>query len=163
MLNTIFVHTDGSSNKEKSIGGWAFCLSDSQVNDPFHKDSGSIKGTHNTAELTAVMNSVHYIYGNIKTCKKIVVFTDSRYVSDPLYYDSLRVWEEQGWRTSAGTKVANLSVWLEFKDLLKQLKLRGISIEVRWVRGHNGNKFNELMDKLAGKACKLGDKNKLYE
>lgn len=160
---TIYIHTDGSSNKEKTVGGWAFCLSMEKNSDPFHTDSGAISGTHNTAELTALLNAIHHVYGNYPKATKIIAFTDSKYVADPIYFDSLRVWENAGWRTNAGSPVANVEVWKEMKILLKKLSMRKISLEVRWVKGHNGNKLNEIADDLAGKASRKGLTNALYE
>lgn len=162
MLDTIYIHTDGSSNKDKTIGGWAFCLSKKKDDCLIYEDSGKISGTHNTAELSAVLNALYYTTGNHESCRNIVVFTDSRYVSDPIYYDSLRIWENNGWRTSAKTPVANLELWKEMKILLKRLEFRKVKVEVRWVKGHAGNKLNELMDKKAVNARNNGKHNKLY-
>lgn len=159
---SIFIHTDGSSNQQKSIGGWAFCLSKEKDGQPFYQDSGQLSGTHNTAELAAVTNALHYVYGNHTDCTEITIFTDSKYVSDPFYFDSIRIWEERGWVTNGGKDVANVELWKEISILLRQLKLRKIKLEVRWVKGHAGNLNNERMDKQAVHARKNGKINPLY-
>lgn len=162
MNEAIFIHTDGSANKEKTLGGWAFCLSKNPTDKPFHKDSGAVKGTHNTAELSAVLNALSYVYGNHPECRKVTVFTDSQYVSDPIYFDSLTNWEAKGWKTNAGKPVANLEVWKEIKWLLNRMRVRKIDVDVRWIKGHNGNRLNEQMDRMAGNAVKNNFKNPIY-
>lgn len=162
------IYTDGSSTPVKGggkgHGGWAFVV----VKSPKSKDTiakrygHNKKSTNNSMELTAVINSLHYCNTNLTT-KKVVIYTDSKYVSDSIYFDFVSDWEANGWVNSAGKPTANIDEWIELTDIIKILTKRQVDVEVRWVRGHNGNRFNERADRLAKKGKKNKKINKDYE
>ena len=56
----------------------------------------------------------------------------------------------------------NKELWIELRNKIHVLKMRGITVDIQWVRGHNGNKLNEVADKLALKARKEKIINTLY-
>ena len=56
-------------------------------------------------------------------------------------------WERKGYRNSKGEQVANLALW---KQLFAAADAR--TVTTRWVRGHNGDVYNERADALANKA-----------
>ena len=60
-------------------------------------------------------------------------------------------WERKGFRNSKNEPVANLALW---KLLFAAADARRVS--VRWVRGHNGEVYNERADALANRALASG-------
>jgi ribonuclease HI len=84
---------------------------------------------------------------------------DGEYVPTTVYCDSKYVvssvtkwlpgWKRRGWKKQGGS--------LKNVDLLKHidsLKPQFGNLSIRWVRGHNGNKNNELSDQLATEAIR---------
>lgn len=160
--NTIYLYTDGSVNKERTLGGWAFGICKEEGGELIHQDYGVVEGTHNTAEVGAIVNGLNYIYSNVPNISKVIIYSDSQYATDPIYFDSLRMWKDNNWRTQGNSPVKNLSTWKSMLNILNVMKHRGIQVDARWVRGHNGNVNNERMDLLAKKAVKEERKNELY-
>ena len=85
MHNNIYIYTDGSSDNRIKTAGWAFCVSTDQQT-PIHSDLGYVDGTNNVAELLGVINGLHFVSGNTKA-KNIIIRTDSKYVSETVYFD----------------------------------------------------------------------------
>ena len=59
----------------------------------------------------------------------------------------LKMLERRGFRNAKGEPVANLALW---KRLFALADARRVS--TRWVRGHNGDHYNEMADRLANEA-----------
>ena len=57
-------------------------------------------------------------------------------------------WIARGWRTQGNKPVANQDQWQE----LLAAQTRHGKVEFRWLRGHDGNRWNERADELAGEA-----------
>lgn len=74
----------------------------------------------------------------------MVVFTDSKYVSDSVEKKWVFQWERKGFK---GKK--NVDLWREFLKIYKKH-----SVSFRWVKGHNDHPQNERCDKLAVAASK---------
>ena len=161
-MNNLFIYTDGSSDNRIKTAGWAFCLSTDKKTS-IHADSGYVDGTNNVAELLGVINALHYVAGNTKA-KKIIVHTDSKYVSETVYFDYYQ-WYNSDWKVIENGKLVdrkNKKLWIELRNQIHVMKMRGITVDIIWVRGHNGNTLNELVDKLAVKARKERLINTLY-
>ena len=54
----------------------------------------------------------------------------------------------RGWKTSAKKPVANRDLW---EPLVTAVRERG-NVSFRWVKGHSGNRMNDLVDQLAVQA-----------
>ena len=61
-------------------------------------------------------------------------------------------WLKNGWMTTTKQPVKNRELWEELK-----LVLETRTVEFQWVRGHNGNEMNELVDVMANEAAQGGD------
>lgn len=176
-IKEIIVYTDGSSTPQKKnrpkttkAGGWAFCLTeDKNSNRVLHSDYGFKNGTtNNRMEMTAVINALYYCYFNMTSLNKIVVYSDSKYVSDPIYFGWLNDWRANDYQkknsyTGEVTETKNADLWEELYQLLKKYKFRGIEVDICWVKGHNGDYFNELCDALAKKGKYDKTLNPKYE
>ena len=74
----------------------------------------------------------------------IDVVCDSTYVVN-CFRDRWWVkWEANGWRTTARKPVANADLWAPLVALVKDNP-----VTFRWVKGHSGDRLNDLVDQLA--------------
>ena len=79
----------------------------------------------------------------IKHPSKIKLYTDSQYVKNGIT-EWIINWKKNGWKTANKKSVSNKELWVE---LDKNVNLH--FIEWFWVKGHSGNHYNEIADKLA--------------
>jgi len=105
--------------------------------------------TNNYAELQAAINALRHAQQYVIT--RILIVSDSRYVIDGMtnYVDN---WASYGWKKRNGEEIANLSLWKELVDLRDGLRQHGVTIDWRWVKGHdeeNGNIGNDIADRYA--------------
>lgn len=96
-------------------------------------------GTNQIAEITAA------IEGLMRTPEgaHVELVSDSQYVLKGIS-EWRAGWERRGYRNAKGDPVANLDLW---KRLFAVVDAR--KVQVRWVRGHQGNVNNERADRLA--------------
>lgn len=132
------IYTDGSCKMSSRDGGWAMVVvSNDEV---YHEDWGADKlTTNNVMELTALEKGLLYAIGHPE--ESFTLFTDSQYCSKG-YNEWCKGWEKKGWKTSTNKKVENLEIWQKIHAL------RAPNVKVEWVRGHDGNKWNEYCDSL---------------
>lgn len=118
----IQVYTDGSCRERK--GGYAYVI----LTDDYEMSWSGFKDdtTNNRMELTAVIEALKILEQNV-SC---IIYSDSQWVINC----ALRKWKRN----------KNLDLWEEYDH---QSKSR--TIQFVWVKGHAGNKYNELCDKLA--------------
>ncbi len=102
-------------------------------------------GTNQIAELTAAIEGLV----RVPEGAEVELVSDSQYVLKGLT-EWRAGWERKNWRNSKGDPVANLALW---KALFAAADAR--RVRVRWVRGHNGDRCNEMADALANKALAL--------
>lgn len=102
-------------------------------------------GTNQIAELTAAIEGL----ARVPEGATVELVSDSQYVLKGLS-EWRRGWERKGFRNSKGDPVANLALW---KRLFAIADARAVT--TRWVRGHNGDKFNERADALANLALQV--------
>ena len=119
--------------------------------------------TNNIMELTAVIESLKYVLdilkkeknynillNNVKNNKKmdIEIYADSSYV-----LKGITEWIEN-WIKKDFKNVKNIELWKTLYNLKKQTEeLPSIKLLFNKVRGHNGDKYNEMVDKLASNAA----------
>ena len=137
--NPTIVYTDGSCLGNPGPGGWAWAVPDG----PY--ESGADPATTNQRmEVTAALRALQDLEGPVH------VISDSTYVVNCFKNKWWEGWERRGWRNTQGKPVAN-------KDLWEQLLELGLdptrSVTFSWVRGHNGDPMNELVDQLATEAA----------
>jgi len=136
----IKIYTDGACSGNPGKGGWGAILL-------YQDKEKTINGfdpetTNNRMELIAVIEALKIIKKNIK----IEIYTDSNYVKDGIT-KWIFSWKKNGWKNSKKQVVKNADLWQEL-DLLVQK----YNVEFFWVKGHNGDKYNEIADELARRA-----------
>jgi ribonuclease HI len=135
---TITLSTDGSvlaggkrRGRDKGPGGWAYVVhGTNQVASGARADV-----TNNHMELLAVVMALR----NLSAEHSVILRTDSQYVADTF--------------NRFGTVRANLDLWRELEGVAAT---RPIKIE--WIKGHTGDTYNELVDKLAQEAARSLEK-----
>ena len=80
----------------------------------------------------------------------IEVVSDSTYVVNCFRDGWWRGWLARGWTNSQKKPVANQDLWEPLIDLVRS---RG-GVSFRWVKGHSGDRMNDLVDGLAVIAAK---------
>ncbi len=99
-------------------------------------------GTNQIAELTAAIEGLT----RVPVGAAVELVSDSQYVLKGLS-EWRAGWERKGFRNSKGDPVANLALWKRLFAIADARK-----VTTRWVRGHNGDKYNERADALANLA-----------
>lgn len=134
---TITVSTDGSvltggarRGREKGPGGWAYVVHGHEQG----VSDGCSDVTNNHMELLAVVMALR----SLPADRPVHIRTDSRYVANTF--------------NSFGTIRSNLPLWRELEAFAAQ---RPVKIE--WIKGHAGDPYNELVDKLALQAAKAAE------
>ena len=142
-IPNVEIYTDGACSGNPGAGGWGAVLLYEQ-----HKKElyGNAKETtNNRMELTAVIEALKALK---KPCN-VTLYSDSKYVVDSVNKDWVYKWENNNWIKSDKKPALNVDLW---KELLALLEIHRVKFV--WVKGHNGNNYNERCDELAVNAIK---------
>ena len=134
----ITIYTDGACSGNPGIGGWGAVILIPQQKTIF-LHGGSHKTTNNKMELTAAIKVLRYF----DKPQNLELYTDSKYVMNGIE-SWVKNWKKNGWKTSAKKPVKNRELWeaLDIEIVKHQIKWL-------WVKGHDGNEYNEKADFLA--------------
>ena len=138
-MKKITVYSDGGCEGNPGPGGWAAVLQYAGVASK-EIAGGDPATTNNRMELQAAIAALSVL----KEPCEIEFYTDSEYVRKGIS-EWLAGWKRKGWMTSQKKPVQNADLWRTLDRLTASHR-----IQWRWVRGHNGNEFNERCDVLAG-------------
>lgn len=135
------IYCDGSSLGNPGPGGWAclLLLEDGSGKQEFGHSEGLFV-TNNQMELTAAIEGLQFVQPG----EEVTVYSDSQYVVNCFNQKWYVKWMKNNWKTSSGGYVLNQELWEELIELNAQRQVTWV-----WVRGHNGNTYNEWVDKLA--------------
>ena len=146
------VYADGACSGNPGPGGYAFIIMN---NDGLNlKVSGSrSKATNNQMELTAIVRALVHIKAleNHNRKQRVTIYSDSAYCVNAIEEGWIFTWKKNGWRTKAGREVKNIDLWLELYRFLRNTKMEIHAVKVK---GHSGDKYNELVDKAAKEAIR---------
>jgi ribonuclease HI len=143
------IYTDGGCSGNPGPGGWAYVII-SREEEIIAKDMGSQKETtNNRMELTAVIEALRALKKTEPPACWIAVYTDSQYVQKGIS-EWIQNWKRNSWRTSDKKPVKNQDLWIELDSAAAEFH-----ITWEWVKGHDGNKFNELCDRMTQEAIGL--------
>lgn len=132
------VYTDGACLGNPGPGGWAWAVPDG----PFA--SGAEPATTNQRmEITAAWEAVRALPG------PLLVLSDSTYVVNCFRDRWWEGWLRRGWTNSKKQPVANRDLWEPF---VREVAARG-DVTFRWVKGHSGDRWNDVVDRLAVEAA----------
>lgn len=142
---TYHIYTDGAASPNPGTGGWAFAV---VVNDKIvYKESGKEENTTNQRmEMKAVAAACEFISTVRRThgfvMDDFIIYTDSAYIFNCFSAKWYVNWERNGWRNSKKEPVANRDLWEEIVPFFE-------NVGFKKVKGHDGNEYNEIVDKLA--------------
>lgn len=144
----IRVFTDGACSDNPGPGGWAAVFN---IKNKCIKISGCEEDTtNNRMELSAVVNVLNKIiswenhYDNTYE-----IYSDSAYVVNAINNCWIVKWKMNGWKTTKEKDVKNKDLWESCYELLNVIKELKVNVKFIKVKGHSGNTFNELVDKIA--------------
>ncbi len=139
-LKKVKIYTDGACSGNPGPGGWGAVL----IYEKTEKQlSGSApETTNNRMEMTAVIEALKLL----KSKCEVQIFTDSKYVMDGIT-SWIIGWKARGWKTANKKPVKNVDLWQQLDELVA-----GHNIKWNWVKGHNGDHYNEIADTLATSA-----------
>ncbi|HVW92428.1 MAG TPA: ribonuclease HI [Devosia sp.] len=137
MSEKVIIHTDGACSGNPGPGGWGAVL---QYGGHVKElKGGEALTTNNRMELTAAIQALNAL----KRPCQIELHTDSQYVKDGLT-KWIHGWKRNGWKTADKKPVKNAELWQALDEAVSRH-----SIDWHWVKGHNGDEFNERADQLA--------------
>lgn len=106
--------------------------------------------TNNKMELLAVILALEVVRETKHNPARVTIVTDSKYFEASINKGWLDKWIRKDWKTAAGKPVANKGLWQRI------LKLKGpFALNVKWVKGHDGDLGNTLADTLASTTSRL--------
>lgn len=125
--------TDGSCNNLSPYGegGAAYIILDGQRNLVKQNSKGFVGVTNNKMELMAILSAV----AAVPTGSTLVVYTDSQYCIQVLTNKA----------NANNFSRPNANVIRQYFSYASRLK----AVRFEWVKGHDGNEFNEMVDALA--------------
>ena len=139
-MNKVTIYTDGACSGNPGKGGWGAILI--YATEKKYMSGSKQLTTNNQMELTATIEALKAI---LKP-SNIALYTDSQYVKNGIT-SWIFNWKKNGWKTANKKTVANKDLWIELE---KYVDFH--SVNWFWVKGHSGDHYNEIADKLAVKA-----------
>ena len=130
------VYTDGACSGNPGPGGWAWVIPGGR-----YRSGPEPHTTNQRMELAAALDAVRSIDGAVE------VVSDSTYVVNCFRQGWWKGWLSRGWVNTKKQPVANRDLW---EPLIEIYRARPITF--RWVKGHGGDEWNDLADRLAVRA-----------
>ena len=132
------VYCDGAyANSIDQGGAAAIFVKDNVILDK--KFIGLTNTTNNRMEIFGVLIALEYILESEET--EFNIYSDSQYVINTL---------TKSWKTKK-----NLDLWKRVYELIDKIKDK--KINYIWVKGHNGDQFNEIADIFAVHASHISN------
>lgn len=168
----IVIYTDGSAKKNGSkdaSGGFGVVVCNAKNNGKpeeynvldVHQEftEGT---TNNREEMKAIIWSLEH-YGDEKHRENgfliPTVYSDSMYCINS-FTNWITGWKANGWVRAGGKKLENLDLIKIYDSLIE----KGYKIDLRYIKGHDGEIWNEIADKLAtGRISKTAVLNEFQE
>ena len=148
-MKEIELFTDGACSGNPGPGGWGAILRYNGIEREL--SGGEENTTNNRMERTAAIEGL----SALKEPCRVRLVTDSRYVADGIGKGWAASWRKNGWRKADKKPALNADLW---ERLLRLTELH--TVEIEWVRGHNGHPENERCDALAVAYYKALQENK---
>lgn len=138
MIKKLTIYTDGACSGNPGPGGWGAVLihPDGKI---VEMSGGEENTTNNRMEIMGFLSPVEALESKYE----IDVHTDSKYLCDGAN-SWLKNWKRNGWRTADKKPIKNEDLWRRIDEALGRHL-----IQIHWVRGHNGDRYNEIADRLA--------------
>jgi ribonuclease HI len=139
MPGEITIYTDGAASGNPGPGGYGVVMIYGKHR--LEKSEGYRLTTNNRMELLAVIAGLEALK---KPGSNVVVYTDSKYVTDAVEQGWVFQWESKGFK-----KKKNPDLWIRFLKVFRKHNVKFV-----WIKGHARIPENELCDRLAVDASK---------
>jgi ribonuclease HI len=133
----IRAYTDGACRGNPGPGGWAWAVAPDGEQ---FASGGEAHTTNQRMEVRAALEAMRSLPG------ELTVVSDSTYVVNCVRNRWYATWLKNGWRNSQKKPVANVDLWEPFVELYLS---RQHEIRYEWVKGHSGDKMNDVVDRMA--------------
>lgn len=138
----LHIYTDGACHAE--IGGYASVIVNPATNQHIEIAAGPISNTtNNQMEMMAVISAMRFLTKRAGP-QRLLIMSDSKYVVNGIT-DWINNWKKNGWTNAKGMPVKNANLW----QMMERERNRHIMTRFQWVRGHDGNHYNEMADRAA--------------
>lgn len=135
------IYTDGSANPNPGKGGFGVVVIDNNNIIEKYSEQRNFT-TNNEMELEAILYAIKK-YGK-QSFSVPLVYSDSAYAIN-IFTQWMYGWERRGWLKADNKEPENLTLIKEYYKLCQQ----GYKIDLQKVKGHSGDKYNEMADMLA--------------
>jgi ribonuclease HI len=140
-MNDVTIYTDGSSKGNPGKGGYGtILLAGKHIK---QLSQGYLLTTNNRMELLAVIIGLESLN---RECN-VTIYSDSKYV-----VDSIEKGWVFGWQKKKFVDKKNPDLWKRFLSIYKKH-----NVKLHWIKGHSGNKYNEMCDLLAVRATESSE------
>lgn len=131
MKSSYTMYTDGAYSSTRDQGGVGIIILKDEK-EILRYSNMYKRTTNNQMELGAIIIALRMIKGEINS---LTIYTDSMYVI--------------GCSTLGWKRKKNALLWSEFDKQYQRVKELCPDIKLVHIKGHAGNKYNEIVDKLA--------------
>jgi ribonuclease HI len=134
----VTIYTDGASKGNPGPGGYGTIL----ISGLYRKElsGGYALTTNNRMELMAVIVGLEAL--KVNPCN-VTIYSDSKYVVDAVEKQWLQSWVRNNFKDKK-----NKDLWIRYLNVAQKHNIKFV-----WVKGHNGNIYNEQCDCLAVQAA----------
>lgn len=137
------IYTDGACRGNQNVenfGAWSFVVVDNDT------EIAAVSGfqpntTNNKMEMAAVIAALNWVTLNHRGTRPVII-SDSQYVVKGIT-EWIHGWIKKNWVNSIKKPVENRSQWEIMHSLNSSVKA-----QFQWIRGHDGDKYNEMCDKM---------------
>ena len=135
----LVVYTDGACRHNPGPGGWGWAVPGGR-----YGSGAEARTTNQRMEITAVLEALKALRSDGPG--SIEVVSDSTYVVNCFRDRWWEGWLKRDWKNSQRKPVANRDLW---EPLLSLALSSDIPVSFRWVKGHSGDHWNDVVDELA--------------
>ena len=135
------IFTDGGARPNPGAGAWGMVYVEAGeiIKELAGTDADT---TNNRMEMTAIINALKILQPN----QAVKIYADSQLCVKTLNEWAIN-WERNGWKKKTGP-IKNLDLVQEAYSLYQSLP----QVELIWLKGHDGWRWNEYADALATQA-----------
>ena len=147
--NSVKIYTDGACSGNPGPGGWGCIVI--KNNKEFELSGGEVNTTNNQMELKACIEGLKYVITKNMYSVPVIVYADSQYLINGMEKGWVESWEQNDWKKSNGSPVKNPELWKTLLELKRKIN-NNSKLLFSWIKGHDGDEYNERCDSLAVEA-----------
>lgn len=138
----LVIYTDGACSQ--GIGGFGSVIVNAATEQHVSLGDGPFQDTtNNQMEMMAAIAGLRFVKERLGP-RPLLIISDSKYVINGIT-DWIHNWKRNRWTKADGMPVKNKELWIMME---KEREFHPLT-RFEWVKGHAGNRFNELADEIA--------------